>query len=124
MWLHDANIFAYSWYCHLQNDCKNVYSTDYVSAKGAFAEDVRNGEYSYPVILALFSKQGDAIRKAFATKEKTGRPVMEKAMKALQQEDVQSVCLNELNSIAATIPDFVRLWGRKEKMNGQGTMKW
>ncbi|KAI5804533.1 prenyl transferase [Geopyxis carbonaria] len=103
------------WYCHLQNDCKNVYSSDYTSAKGALAEDIKNGEFSFPVILALYSAHGrSAIENAFASGGAKGQA---RALDAIRHDSVRLTCLKELEGVGKTIPEFVALWGRKEKMN-------
>ncbi|EQK98550.1 hypothetical protein G6O67_002038 [Ophiocordyceps sinensis] len=40
-----------------QNDCKNIYSTESVTSKGAVAEDVRNGEPSFPIVVLHVTDQ-------------------------------------------------------------------
>ncbi|KAB8269732.1 terpenoid synthase [Aspergillus minisclerotigenes] len=61
---YDDTLSTVAWYSQLQNDCKNVYSSDYAKAKGAIAEDLRNGELSYPIVVALNAPKGQYVVRA------------------------------------------------------------
>ncbi|KAK6835390.1 Geranylgeranyl pyrophosphate synthase atmG [Aspergillus parasiticus] len=61
---YDDTLSRVAWYSQLQNDCKNVYSSDYAKAKGAIAEDLRNGELSYPIVVALNAPKGQCVVRA------------------------------------------------------------
>ncbi|KAF2462742.1 terpenoid synthase [Lindgomyces ingoldianus] len=109
------------WYCQLQNDCKNVFSSDVVTAKGALAEDLINGEYSYPIILGLYSSQPikSALENAFNRKrgnQAEYKAAVNRAVCALQGEEVRSLCLEELRLVRQRNLQFATLWGREEKM--------
>ncbi|KAF1996432.1 terpenoid synthase [Amniculicola lignicola CBS 123094] len=111
----------YGWYCQLQNDCKNVFSSDVVSAKGALAEDLINGEYSYPILVGLYAAKpvSKPIADVFNRKDKSksaSNKALNRACNALQSEEVRSVCLRELEEIRARNQQFSLLWGRSEKM--------
>ncbi|OCK81420.1 terpenoid synthase [Lepidopterella palustris CBS 459.81] len=106
------------WYCHLQNDCKNVYSTDYAKAKGAFAEDLRNGEFSYPIILALNEPNGSLVKNVL--EEGGSEKDFEKALAVVQSDKVKGKCLSELKEVGKEVKDFVEIWGRKENLDKGG----
>ena len=104
----------YSWFSQLQNDCKNVYSSDYAKAKGAFAEDIRNGEFTYPIILALNQPNGRAVEVAL---EHRTEAKINTALSVVRSDGVRGVCLQELKQVGSTIREFVEIWGRKETMD-------
>ena len=99
----------------MQNDCKNVYSKDYAKAKGAFAEDVRNGEFSYPIILALNQPNGKVVEGALEYRSEAN---VKKALNVVRSDGVRGVCLKELKQVGDTVKAFVEIWGRKESLNG------
>ncbi|KAI9728830.1 MAG: hypothetical protein M1834_007217 [Cirrosporium novae-zelandiae] len=102
------------WFSQLQNDCKNLYSSDYAKAKGAVAEDLCNGELSYPVILALNEPDGDLVAKAL----KSGsRRNVRKALEVVRSDSIRGACLQELKMVGATVQDYVEIWGRKERLD-------
>ena len=105
-----------SWYCHLQNDCKNIYSADYAIAKGSAAEDLRNGEFSYPIILALHHPKGDLV--AQALRDRSERNIS-KAVHVLQSESIKGACLRELAEVGNEVKEFVKIWGRKENLDAK-----
>lgn len=109
------------WYCQLQNDCKNVFSSDVVTAKGALAEDLINGEYSYPIIVGLYSSPPikAAIENAFNRKRSNkadSAAAIHQGVLALQSEEVRNVCLQELDNVRQRNQQFAVLWGRQETM--------
>ena len=119
--IHDW-IWFRSWYCQLQNDCKNIFSTDVISAKGALAEDLINGEYTYPIIIGLHASDSirSVIKEAFNLSGKQNskqKKVLQGAIQALQSEEVQSVCLKELEAVRSRNKLFVAAWGRTEVMS-------
>ncbi|KAL8722763.1 MAG: hypothetical protein Q9225_000824 [Loekoesia sp. 1 TL-2023] len=103
-----------SWFSQLQNDCKNVYSNDYAKAKGAFAEDIRNGEFTYPIILGLNQPNGRAVEAALQSRTEAD---IKKALNVVRSDGVRGVCLKELKLLGSTIHEFVEIWGRKEAMD-------
>ncbi|GKZ24836.1 hypothetical protein AbraIFM66951_005123 [Aspergillus brasiliensis] len=116
----DEIFTRFAWCCHLQNDCKNIYSSDYVSAKGGYVEDLKNGEYTMPIILALFASPevSGPVRKAL---EETDSPNRDQLLKdgsiALQNRQVRDVCLSELEELKGSLAEFASIWGRDEKMD-------
>ncbi|OJJ68391.1 hypothetical protein ASPBRDRAFT_133371 [Aspergillus brasiliensis CBS 101740] len=81
----DATMTTVAWCSQLQNDCKNVYSTDYAKAKGALAEDLRNGELSFPIVVALDAPQGHLVARAL----EYGSPYnIRNALRVIQREDI------------------------------------
>ncbi|RDH19608.1 terpenoid synthase [Aspergillus niger ATCC 13496] len=81
----DATMTTVAWCSQLQNDCKNVYSTDYAKAKGALAEDLRNGELSFPIVVALDAPEGHLIARAL----EYGSPHnIRNALRVIQREDI------------------------------------
>ncbi|PYH69425.1 terpenoid synthase [Aspergillus vadensis CBS 113365] len=81
----DATMTTVAWCSQLQNDCKNVYSTDYAKAKGALAEDLRNGEFSFPIVVALDAPEGHLVARAL----EYGSPYnIRNALRVIQREDI------------------------------------
>lgn len=103
------------WYSQLQNDLKNLYSADYALAKGALAEDLRNGEFSYPIILALEQpSQGHLVEEALAS---DGDPrSIDRALEVVRSEEVRGRCLRELKALEGVVGEWVEPWGRREKL--------
>ncbi|KKK13523.1 hypothetical protein ARAM_006149 [Aspergillus rambellii] len=90
---HTMTILA--WCSQLQNDFKNVYSSEYAKMKGSLAEDLRNQEYSYPIIIALEAPGGEWVTKAL----ESGSPHnIRKALEVIQSETVRTACFAELKS--------------------------
>ena len=102
------------WYSQLQNDCKNVYSSDYAKAKGAIAEDLRNGELTYPIVVALNASQGHHVARALEFRSPHN---IRQALRVIQSEQVRNACLTEMKKSAVSIQDWLALWGRNEKMD-------
>ncbi|KAF2108456.1 isoprenoid synthase domain-containing protein [Lophiotrema nucula] len=118
----DDVMSEYGWYCQLQNDCKNVFSSEVVAAKGALAEDLINGEYTYPIIVGLFSSKSarSAITDAFSCRlehKKLSTSALRRAVVALQSEEVRAVCLEELERVRGQNRHFAELWARQERMS-------
>ncbi|RDH28588.1 terpenoid synthase [Aspergillus welwitschiae] len=81
----DATMTTVAWCSQLQNDCKNVYSSDYAKAKGALAEDLRNGELSFPIVVALDAPEGQLVARAL----EYGSPYnIRNALRVIQREDI------------------------------------
>ncbi|KAL8689120.1 MAG: hypothetical protein Q9218_005132 [Villophora microphyllina] len=97
----------------VKNDCKNIYSNDYAKAKGALAEDLRNGEFSFPIVLALGQPNGRIVERALKNRRKAN---VEEALRIVRSDSVKGKCLTELKQVGDSIGDFVELWGRKESM--------
>ncbi|KAM4059003.1 polyprenyl synthetase domain-containing protein [Hirsutella rhossiliensis] len=110
----DDLMTRFGWYAQLQNDCKNIYSTEYVTSKGAVAEDVRNGELSFPIVVALNEEDcGPIMQRAL---ESHTEKDIEAALDALQTERVREACLKALKEAGRGLDKFVGLWGRREQM--------
>ncbi|CAD6593962.1 MAG: hypothetical protein ASARMPRED_008248 [Alectoria sarmentosa] len=118
----DEMMSQVGWFCHLQNDCKNIYSGDVMTAKGALAEDLINGEYSYPILVALYGnpETQNTISKALgASQEKYQRATDDwyhKALVSLQSDEVKGICIQELDRLNDQVSIFAAAWGRTEKM--------
>lgn len=109
------------WYCQLQNDCKNIFSSDVITAKGALAEDLANGEYTYPILIALYARPSisQAVEGAL---RRSGRSASQfhdslaRATVVLQGPEVRDRCLDELTVLKEKNKEFAPLWGRTEAM--------
>jgi geranylgeranyldiphosphate transferase len=111
----------FRWYCQLQNDCKNIFSSDVITAKGALAEDLANGEYTYPILIALYARP--AISQAVeGALRRSGRSASQfhdslaRATVVLQGPEVRDRCLAELTVLKEQNKEFAPLWGRTEAM--------
>lgn len=102
------------WYAQVQNDCKNVYSAEYADLKGSLAEDLRNRELNYPIILALNVSGSKDVERAleFPTSRNIRR-----AMRVIQCSKIRALCAAELQKSSIGIEEWLKLWGRKEKMD-------
>ncbi|CEL05274.1 hypothetical protein ASPCAL06392 [Aspergillus calidoustus] len=110
----DRTLTIVAWCTQLQNDFKNVYSSEYAKAKGALAEDLRNREFSYPIVLALEAPGGEWVVRAL----ECGSPRnIRKALEVIQSESVRNTCFAELKSSSVPVKDWLDIWGRDEKMN-------
>ncbi|KAL3452580.1 isoprenoid synthase domain-containing protein [Aspergillus insuetus] len=110
----DRTLTILAWCTQLQNDFKNVYSSEYAKAKGAFAEDLQNREFSYPIVLALEAPGGKWVVRAL----ECGSPRnIRKALEVIQSESVRNACFAELKSSSVPVKDWLDIWGRDEKMN-------
>jgi geranylgeranyldiphosphate transferase len=108
------------WYCQLQNDCKNVFSSDVITAKGALAEDLANGEYSFPILVALYSAPpiSNAVERALRQRGVSGsKKRTENAALMLQRGEVRDRCLEVLEKLREENKVFASLWGRQEEMS-------
>ena len=54
----------HSWHFQIQNDSKNLYSSEYANLKGTIAEDLRNRELTYPIVLGLDVPEGQWVVRA------------------------------------------------------------
>lgn len=106
--------FVDRWHSQLQNDCKNLYSTEYARLKGAVAEDLRNNELTYPVVLALDAPGGKCVVQAL---ESPSRRNVRHALTVIRSDTVREQCMAELHRSGNAIQDWLELWGRKEKMD-------
>ncbi|KHN94002.1 prenyl transferase [Metarhizium album ARSEF 1941] len=104
-----------SWYAQLQNDCKNIYSDEYAVNKGGVAEDLRNGELSFPIVIALNDKQTQSrVQEAFRSHNEGD---IEKALAGLQAPSVKKKCLEALQDAGQGLDKLVAVWGRQEHMS-------
>lgn len=110
----DDLLTRFGWFAQLQNDCKNIYSAEYAKNKGAVAEDLRNGELSYPVVIALNDNGSSRIMERAL--ESHAEASMEAALDALQSESVREACMRALQEASHGLEKLVLLWGRREKM--------
>ncbi|PFH59496.1 hypothetical protein XA68_12256 [Ophiocordyceps unilateralis] len=110
----DDLMTRFGWYAQLQNDCKNIYSPEYNGSKGAVAEDLRNGELSFPIVVALNDNScGPIMRRAFQSRAAAD---VEAALKSLQAPQVKRACIEALQQAGVGMEKMVSLWGRREKM--------
>ncbi|KJZ73003.1 hypothetical protein HIM_07575 [Hirsutella minnesotensis 3608] len=110
----DDLLTRFGWYAQLQNDCKNIYSEEYVSSKGAVAEDLRNGELSFPIVVALNEKSCCSTMQRALRSHADAE--IEAAMTALQSKPVKQACLKALKEAGVGMDGLVSLWGRREQM--------
>lgn len=93
-----------------------------MSAKGALAEDLTNGEYSYPILVALYASEPirSTVSRVFNARRE-GKEISSSALNgaidALQSEEVRSVCLRELEEVKLRNSNLAVLWAREEKMS-------
>ncbi|PLB38599.1 terpenoid synthase [Aspergillus candidus] len=110
----DETLTLVAWHSQLQNDCKNLYSSEYAKLKGSVAEDLRNKELTYPVVLALNSSKGQWVARAL---ESPSPRNVRRALRAIRSDEVRQECLAELQHSGASVQDWLALWGRKEKLD-------
>jgi len=113
---------THSWFCHLQNDCKNIYSTDVTAAKGILAEDLKNGEYSFPIVLGIYASPtaNIIIKEVFRERRESGvtrNKLIRDALTILYSSEIKSTCMAELELLKDKVSPFVAVWGRQENMN-------
>jgi geranylgeranyldiphosphate transferase len=82
---------------------------------------LRNGEYSFPIILGLFGtpRISRTIRAAIRSSKlpvANRDKVLAEGVAALQASGVRDACLSELEGLKSALADFSFLWGRQEKM--------
>nr|BAM84046.1 prenyl transferase [Tolypocladium album] len=110
----DDLLSRFGWFAQLQNDCKNIYSAEYATNKGAVAEDLRNGELSYPIVIALNDNSTSRVmERALASHAEAD---VEEALQALQSKPVRDACMRALQQASVGLEKLVLLWGRREKM--------
>ncbi|PIG79998.1 prenyl transferase AtmC [Aspergillus arachidicola] len=85
---YDDTLSTVAWYSQLQNDCKNVYSSDYAKAKGAIAEDLCNGELSYPIVVALNAPKGQCVVRALEFRSPHN---IRQALRVIQSDQVRNI---------------------------------
>lgn len=78
------------------------------------AEDLRNKELTYPVVLALNSSNGQWVARAL---ESPSPRNVRRALRAIRSDEVRQECLAELQHSGASVQDWLALWGRKEKLD-------
>ncbi|RJE24351.1 geranylgeranyl diphosphate synthase [Aspergillus sclerotialis] len=110
----DDTLTAVAWCAQLQNDCKNVYSSDYASAKGAVAEDLRNGELTYPIVVALNSSDGHLVARALDQRSPRN---IRNALQVIRSEEVKNICMTEMKKTGSSVQNWLAIWGRKESMD-------
>jgi geranylgeranyldiphosphate transferase/dimethylallyldiphosphate transferase len=98
----------------LQNDCKNIYSEEYALNKGAIAEDLRNGELSFPVVIALNDAQTRSQMQAAFQSIDEGS--IAAALAGLQSPRVRMACLHALEEAGRGMEKLVAVWGRRENL--------
>ena len=92
-----------------------------ITAKGALAEDLANGEYSYPILVGLYAGPstreavGSALRRFGGTTPDFHDRVA-RATVMLQRPEVRGRCLAELAALREENKDLAAFWGRKEEM--------
>lgn len=109
------------WFAQLQNDCKDIYSAEYAANKGAIAEDLRNGELTFPVVLALNYEGTTAIvSKAIESHREED---VQAGVQALRLSHIREECLKSLQEAGLGLEQLVALWGRREKMQSAGSVR-
>ena len=112
--LTSENICPSRWHSQLQNDSKNLYSSEYANLKGSLAEDLRNRELTYPIMLGLDVPEGQWVVRAL---ESASARNIRNALRVIRGDAVRSMCMEEMKRSGATIMDWLELWGRKEKLD-------
>ncbi|OAA34863.1 prenyl transferase [Metarhizium rileyi] len=109
------DLFArFGWYAQLQNDCKNIYSGEYAVNKGSVAEDLRNGELSFPIVIALNDDHTRSqMQRAFESRDERD---IYSALAGLQSPSVRKTCLEALEEAGKGLEKLVAVWGRQEQM--------
>ncbi|KAJ5968223.1 hypothetical protein N7501_004471 [Penicillium viridicatum] len=110
----DETLTRVAWHSQLQNDCKNVYSSEYAKLKGSVAEDLHNREMTYPIVLALDAPGGHWVAEAL---ESPSPRNIRNAMKVIRCGYVRNICMNELANSGASVKEWLEIWGRKEKLD-------
>nr|UOH28370.1 AceC [Aspergillus alliaceus] len=110
----DETLTLVAWVSQLQNDCKNVYSSEYAKLKGSIAEDLRNREMTYPIVLALDAPDGHWVTAAL---ESPSPQNIRNALKVIRCDCVRDICMAELARSGASVKEWLELWGRKEKLD-------
>lgn len=78
------------------------------------AEDLRNGELSFPIIIALSQdNSSQLVEKALHTRAEED---IEAAVDALQSPRVKEACMKALQEAGCGMERLALLWGRREKM--------
>ncbi|KAL8646251.1 MAG: hypothetical protein Q9210_006239 [Variospora velana] len=90
---YDDAMSRVRWYSQPQNDCKTIYSKDYAKAKGALAENLRNGEFSYPILPALGQPDGSISEKALKSRSEAN---VKRALGVVRRDEIRGACLVEL----------------------------
>ncbi|KAJ6179015.1 hypothetical protein N7519_009476 [Penicillium mononematosum] len=106
----DETLTTVAWNSQLQNDCKNVYSSEYAKLKGSAAEDLHNREMTYPIVLALDAPDGHLVTGGSRISVASQYPV-------IRSDYVRNICMNELRKSGASVKEWLELWGRKEKLD-------
>lgn len=102
------------WCSQLQNDSKNLYSSEYAKLKGSIAEDLRNHELTYPIVLGLDVPEGQWVVRAL---ESPSSRNIRNALRVIRGDEVRKMCMEEMKRSGATVKDWLELWGRKEKLD-------
>nr|Q9C448.1 RecName: Full=Prenyl transferase paxC; AltName: Full=Paxilline synthesis protein C [Penicillium paxilli]AAK11529.1 PaxC [Penicillium paxilli] len=110
----DEAFSTLGWHSQLQNDCKNVYSSEYAKMKGVVAEDLLNREMTYPIVLALDASGGHWVEAALKS---PSRRNVGNALKIIQCDYVRDVCMAELARSGAPVKEWLKLWKREEKLD-------
>ncbi|OOQ86348.1 putative Geranylgeranyl diphosphate synthase [Penicillium brasilianum] len=110
----DETFTVVAWYSQLQNDCKNVYSSEYAKLKGLIAEDLYNREMTYPIVLALDAPEGHWVTAAL---ESPSPHNVRNALKVIRSKHVRKICTAELERSGCSVKEWLELWGRTEKLD-------
>ncbi|KAK9858056.1 hypothetical protein MYU51_018809 [Penicillium brevicompactum] len=110
----DETFTMVAWHSQLQNDCKNVFSSEYAKMKGAVAEDLYNREMTYPIVLALDAPDGHWVS---ASLKNPSPQNVRNALKVIRGDYVRGVCTAELAESYTPVKEWLELWGRKEKLD-------
>ncbi|KAJ5742016.1 hypothetical protein N7533_011425 [Penicillium manginii] len=110
----DETFSIVGWYSQLQNDCKNIYSSEYAKMKGQVAEDLYNREMTYPIVIALDAPGGHWVTAALST---PSRRSIRNALNVIQGPFVRDICMAELEMSGASVREWLAIWKRNEKLD-------
>ncbi|KAK7955212.1 prenyl transferase [Apiospora saccharicola] len=113
----DDTMTRFGWYAQVQNDCKNIYSAEYALNKGVVAEDLRNGELTYPIVQALIL---DGARGVVAKSLRSRfREDIEEALEFLETPAVKDACFKTMEEARDGVEQLEAVWGRRERMDSR-----
>ncbi|KAK7984583.1 histone deacetylase [Apiospora arundinis] len=85
---------------------------------GVVAEDLRNGELSYPIVEALIlDKEGGVVAKALHSRSPED---IEAALEVLESQPVKAACLKAMQDACVGVELLEAVWGRRESMEPPG----
>ncbi|KAJ3038912.1 hypothetical protein HDV00_012834 [Rhizophlyctis rosea] len=114
----DDAMTALGLWAQLQNDYKNLWSDTAAKNKGIIAEDIENGERTFPIVYALNHLEPakkalllEALDLAAATKDST---IKFQALALIEEAGAREATLEYLAKIEEQYKGVIELWGRNE----------